>query len=682
MDQVAVRDGATGERVAFADMLDQLAKANAVFVGETHLDETTHKVELAIYEGVLQRRENRVVLSLEMFERDVQKTLDDYLAGRIEESAFLMRARPWGNYQTAYRRLIERARQNGVPVVAANFPRPLRRGIGSGDDPFAKLPEQMRSLVPTKLLANSPAYWRRVDNAVRGHLGMMGGPRAADDPRLTDMQSLWDNSMGEACANALDQHPDSSVLHVCGGFHTAYWDGTARQFAQRKPDAKILTVDIVPVDNPAAGKPSGKARADFVVYAEARANDVNEGSYSVITSRELRYLLHVPHAASVKQPVPLLIWLSDDGLTAQDGMDLWQARLGNDVAIAVLEAPYRERGPDLSESGRWFWADTFREDISVMVQAIERTWGYLLRNQPIDPQRVALVGEGAGATTVAAVTMLSSRLHSSSIALDPRQYAKIKDFPLPLPELRGDAAKQERQLTVFGSDSDQKWWSGELDEYTAIGLSNQFRVRDDDAWARSDETEQAVRAALGLPTNEPQTGKRRHVIASAKTPRARHWARLLALRERAEGERIAVLEKGAQPDDSELIDTAVRAQDFAKGGSRSLPLCPGSFGGTTVVVLSKDTPADEVQAWLELEKNDPLTARSRFHRLRIATASGELGLAQVLDKLHAKNRNNVLILPAVFCADGATMRTLQEQAGDSDAMTLHWLPGFGAGRQG
>ena len=96
----------------------------------------------------------------------------------------------------------------------------------------------------------------------------------------------------------------------------------------------------------------------------------------------------------------------------------------------------------------------------------------------------------------------------------------------------------------------------------------------------------------------------------------------MALRERAEGERIAVLDKGAQPDDSERIDTAVRAKDFAKGGGRSLPLCPGSFGGTTVVVLSKDTPADEVQAWLELETNDPLTARSRFHRVRIATASG------------------------------------------------------------
>ena len=681
-DQVAVRDGRTGERIAFAEMLKRLAQVDAVFVGETHLDETTHRVELAIYQGLLQLRENQVVLSLEMFERDAQKTLNSYLAGQIDETTMLVRSRAWGNYRTAYRRLIECAKTNGVPVVAANFPRPLRSGIssgGDGDDPFAKLPTAMRPLAPKQLFANSPAYWRRVDNAVRGHLGMMGGPHAADDPRLTDMQSLWDNSMGEACANALDQYPGSAVVHVCGGFHTAYWDGTARQFAQRKPEAKVLTVDIVPVDNPAAGKPSGLARADFVIYAEARANDVNEGTYSVVTSRELRYVLHIPHAASIAQPVPLLIWLSDDGLTAQDGIDLWRSRIGNEVAIAVLEAPYRERGPDLGESGRWFWPDTFQKDIAVMVQAVERTWGYLLRNQPIDPNRVALIGEGSGATTAAAVTMLSSRLSSASVALDPHQYAKIKDFPLPLPELRGDDAKPASRLVVLGSDSDQKWWASELQEYTAIGLDNEFRVRSDDAWARGEETERAVRTALGLPNLEPATGKRRHVIASAKTPRARHWARLLALQVQAAGERIAVLDAGNQPSDSELVDTAVHAKDFQKSGPRQLPLCPDSFGGTTVVALGADTPDDELQAWLELEQNDPLTARSRFHRVRIATASGERALDQVLAQLRASNRNNVLILPAVFCADSATMRALQELAGDADAMTLHWLPGLGAG---
>ena len=75
----------SGQAISLDAMLDALAVADVVFLGETHTDETTHRVELAVYEGLLQRKQDRVVLAMEMFERDVQQALDDYLAGRIDE---------------------------------------------------------------------------------------------------------------------------------------------------------------------------------------------------------------------------------------------------------------------------------------------------------------------------------------------------------------------------------------------------------------------------------------------------------------------------------------------------------------------------------------------------------------------------------------------------------------------
>ena len=94
---VSVRDGWTGEVVSFDAFLDVLADAVVVFLGETHTDETTHRVELAVYEGLLERRRGGVVLAMEMFERDVQQDLDSYLAGEINEAAFLDSVRPWGH---------------------------------------------------------------------------------------------------------------------------------------------------------------------------------------------------------------------------------------------------------------------------------------------------------------------------------------------------------------------------------------------------------------------------------------------------------------------------------------------------------------------------------------------------------------------------------------------------------
>ena len=127
-----VAPGYTPERVfdsnrkAFTDfesMLADLSYADVVFVGEQHDDPNTHRLELAVLDGLARRRGN-IILSLEMFERDVQAVLDDYLADRMTEEAFLKASRPWPRYQTDYRPLVEFAKRRGWSVVAANVPRP------------------------------------------------------------------------------------------------------------------------------------------------------------------------------------------------------------------------------------------------------------------------------------------------------------------------------------------------------------------------------------------------------------------------------------------------------------------------------------------------------------------------------------------------------------------------------
>ncbi|MEM7247595.1 MAG: ChaN family lipoprotein, partial [Acidobacteriota bacterium] len=387
---ISIRDGRSGEVRSLDQLLDSLTRADVVFLGETHDDETTHRVEQAIFEGLLERRSGKVVLALEMFERDVQDDLDAYLHGSIDETTFLERARPWRNYRTAYRGLIETARKAGAPVMASNFPRPLlRRMRMEGEAVLDALEGSEARQAPRELHPNTPAYWERVDNAIRGHVGMTP---SADDDRLTSTQSLWDNTMGETCADALDTHPGHLVLHVNGSFHSNYWDGTVHQLKTRKPDARVLTIAVQPTSHPAVADPSGPPVADWVVFAESRASDVRDGKWSVSVSRPVDYRFHLPKSASPEKPVPLLIWLSDDGFTAGDGLDLWKNRLGDEAAIVVLEPLHRSVAPDLGNGGYWFWGDSFAADLGTMTVAIERAWAYLSRHQPLDPRRVCLAG--------------------------------------------------------------------------------------------------------------------------------------------------------------------------------------------------------------------------------------------------------------------------------------------------
>ena len=172
-DCISVRDGRSGERVPVDQMLADLAKADVVFLGETHNDDTTHRFERFVYDSLLRHRDSKVVLAMEMFERDVQSHVDDYLAGRIDEATFLAAARPWGNYREAYRPLVEAAREASAPVVASNFPRPLRmRMMREGTDVLDDLGENSE-WAPREILPNSELYWKRTDNAVRGHAEMM-----------------------------------------------------------------------------------------------------------------------------------------------------------------------------------------------------------------------------------------------------------------------------------------------------------------------------------------------------------------------------------------------------------------------------------------------------------------------------------------------------------------------------
>src|SRR5436305_14286603 len=99
------QDLATGRAVAFADVIAAAARADLVFFGEQHDDPETHFAELALLEGIGRLRPN-VILSLEMFERDVQPLVDDYLAGRLPEAEFLAKSRPWERYATDYRPLV------------------------------------------------------------------------------------------------------------------------------------------------------------------------------------------------------------------------------------------------------------------------------------------------------------------------------------------------------------------------------------------------------------------------------------------------------------------------------------------------------------------------------------------------------------------------------------------------
>jgi uncharacterized iron-regulated protein len=263
------------DRKKFSDfevMLSELSRADVVLVGEQHDDRNTHRLELAVLEGLMRRR-GELTVSLEMFERDVQQALAAYVAGELPEEDFLKQARPWPRYSTDYRPLVEFARAHGWAVIASNVPRRLAGQVAKdGLRALEALPAEERPFAARAIDCPDDDYRDRFVASMNQHpipgADQMGADeRKALDDRYYFAQCVKDETMAEAIASAHGPgHP--LIVHYTGAFHTDYGLGTAARLKRRLKNARIVTISVLPVDNLDALKPTkdDRKRADYLVY--------------------------------------------------------------------------------------------------------------------------------------------------------------------------------------------------------------------------------------------------------------------------------------------------------------------------------------------------------------------------------------------------------------------------------
>jgi uncharacterized iron-regulated protein len=261
----------------FESMLADLARADVVFVGEQHDDPNTHRLELAILEGLV-RRHTPVVLGMEMFERDVQPLLDQYASGTVSEEAFLAGSRPWPRYGTDYRPLVEWARAQHLPIVASDVPRSIAADVSkSGMAVVDALGADRRLAARALECPTSGDYYDRFVGMMDGH----PAPTDAAAPTSTDAartrndrfyfaQCLKDETMGESVADAFQQNAGrrATIVHVNGAFHSDFGEGAAASARRRLSGRRVAVVSILPVGDIDAAHPDATdlKRADFLIY--------------------------------------------------------------------------------------------------------------------------------------------------------------------------------------------------------------------------------------------------------------------------------------------------------------------------------------------------------------------------------------------------------------------------------
>ena len=225
-----------GKILLLEEFFQTLMGYHIVFVGEVHDSREAHEAELTILTE-LSERDVSLVLALEMFERDVQESLDAYLKGTIPEDKFLELARPWPNYLEDYRPLIEFAKKKSIRVIAANVPRRAAAVVVMANKVSSKVVGPDSIYLPKTLHLDSKEYYRRfvANMEIMPHSAPMKG---MNGKALFKAQVLKDAVM----AASMEPFLDRRILFCCGHFHSDYHLGIPYQLQKNHPDLKVVVI--------------------------------------------------------------------------------------------------------------------------------------------------------------------------------------------------------------------------------------------------------------------------------------------------------------------------------------------------------------------------------------------------------------------------------------------------------
>lgn len=232
-----------GKPVSTDEIVQAIGGNEAIFLGELHDDAVGHAIQAELFRRTVAKYsvDRRIALSLEMFERDVQIVLDEYLAGLITENHFMLSSRPWGNYKWDYRPLVELAKEKKLPVFAANAPRRYINMVSrNGREALNDLSKEARKSLPPLPYGEPSAAYSAKFKALMGP-----SPEAQMGiDKILASQSLWDASMAHTVYSFLKDTKNPLIIHLNGGFHTESRLGTFEHLLKYRPKTNGLVITI------------------------------------------------------------------------------------------------------------------------------------------------------------------------------------------------------------------------------------------------------------------------------------------------------------------------------------------------------------------------------------------------------------------------------------------------------
>jgi uncharacterized iron-regulated protein len=254
-------------------ILQELLKANVVYLGETHNSPEDHKAQLEILQALHQQNRKiangasapRIAIAMEMFQRPFQDVLDQYLAGKITEAQLVEQSEydeRWGFPWEYYAPILRLAKTNQLPVLALNTPTEVTRKVArSGLESLTT--DERRYIPPFSEIRTDNADYRKIAQEVYEQHHQAGHGNSTSFERFFTAQVLWDETMAEKIAQFVKANPGYQVVVLAGKSHIVYGYGIPSRVARRLNNNQLVQRSVLLGVSQEAQSAGEKAIADY-----------------------------------------------------------------------------------------------------------------------------------------------------------------------------------------------------------------------------------------------------------------------------------------------------------------------------------------------------------------------------------------------------------------------------------
>jgi uncharacterized iron-regulated protein len=261
-DKAFVIYNAKGKKVSYKKMMKSLSESNVTLFGELHNNPISHWLQLEVTKSLGEKRD--LILGAEMFERDNQDELNDYLSEKIDAKMLDSLARLWDNYNTDYAPLVDYAKEDKLQFIATNIPRRFANLVYKKDfkglDSLSVEEKSWIAKLPIEYDKDLPGYQKMLE--------MMGGHGGETFPKA---QAIKDATMAESINRALTKVKnleDVTFIHYNGAYHSNDYEGILWYLKRKNANLNYKTITTVSQANVKKLLEEHLGTADFIICVD------------------------------------------------------------------------------------------------------------------------------------------------------------------------------------------------------------------------------------------------------------------------------------------------------------------------------------------------------------------------------------------------------------------------------